>query len=132
MPSVKKAIQRAKQANMPTDNILRSIKRGRDKDADILEEVIYEAYGIGGSALIIYGLTDNGNRTSSEIKHILSKHGSSLANKGAASWAFEKKDGVWEPKTTIPLSPEDKEKLTKLIDELEENDDVQEVYTNSL
>ena len=131
-PNVRKAVQRAKQANMPTDNILRAIKRGKEKNVAILEEVTYEAYGVGGSALIIYGLTDNKNRSSAEIKHILSKHGSSLADRGAVAWAFEKKDGVWEPKTTIPLSPKDKEKLSKLIDELKENEDVQEVYTNSL
>ena len=130
-PNVKKAVQRAKQANTPTDNIERATKRGKEKDTALLEEVIYEAYGVGASALIIYGLTYNKNRTSSEIKHILTKNGSSLADRGAAAWAFEKKDGVWEPKTTIPLSHKDKEKLSKLIDELKENEDVQDVYTNA-
>ena len=129
-PGLRKAIDRAKAANMPTANIDRAVKKGGGKDSALLIEVTYEAYGPGGSALIIEALTDNKNRMSAEIKHTLSKNGLELAGQGAVLWAFEKKDGVWSAKTTIPLSPLDSEKLERLTGELEENEDVQVVYTN--
>ena len=130
VPGLRKAIERARAINMPTLNIERAIKKGTEKDAASLEEATYEAYGPGGSALIIQGLTSNKNRASAEIKHILSKHEASLAERGAASWAFGKKEGQWIPKTTIPLSQDDNKKLEILVEKLKENDNVQEVYTN--
>ncbi|MCC7004551.1 YebC/PmpR family DNA-binding transcriptional regulator, partial [Candidatus Nomurabacteria bacterium] len=90
-----------------------------------------EAYGPGGCAIIIEGLTDNRNKAAQEIKFILSTFGSSLAGIGSVTWAFEKKDMTWVPKTTIPLSDADLESLGKLVDALEENDEVQEVFTNA-
>jgi transcriptional/translational regulatory protein YebC/TACO1 len=95
-----------------------------------MENVLYESYGPGGTAIIIEGLTDNRNRAAAEIKHILSKNGLQLATPGAASWAFEKVDGKWIPKTAVGVSDEDGEKLMKLTEELEDHDDVQGVYTN--
>lgn len=85
------AIEKAKQANMPSSNIDRAIARAGEKDASTLEEVRYEAYGPGGAALIIEGITDNSNRTSNELKHVLQKHGGKFAEPGAVSWMFEKK-----------------------------------------
>ena len=116
---------------MPSDNIERAVKKGTGNDAVSMDEVMYEAYGPGGCAVIIEGLTDNKNRSAAEIKHTLSKNGLSLAQMGAASWAFEKVSGVWTPKTKVDISSEDKEKLSEIIDELEENDDVQDVYINA-
>ncbi len=82
--------------------------------------------------MVIQSYTDNRNRTAQEIKHILSKHGSALAAQGAALWAFTKKEsGELEPLSPIELMDEDLEKLSQLVDELEENDDVSEVYTNA-
>ena len=130
-PGLRAAIEKAKKENMPNDNIERAIKKGTGGDADQMFPVLYEAYGPGGCAIIIEGLTDNKNRTSAEIKHILSKNGLSLAAQGSATWAFEKNGEEWVPKTMSPISDEDKEKLEKLIEALEENDDVQEVYTNA-
>lgn len=85
------AVEKAKQANMPSSNIVRAIARSGEKDASTLEEVRYEAYGPGGAALIIEGITDNSNRTSNELKHVLQKHGGKFAEPGAVSWMFEKK-----------------------------------------
>jgi len=130
-PSLRSVIEQAKAVNMPSLNIERAIKKGSEKEASSLEEVTYEAYGPEGSALIIEGLTDNKNRSSAEIKHLLSKHGASLAGPGAATWAFEKKERTWSSKTTVQLSSDDKDKLQKLIDELEDNDDIKKVYTNA-
>jgi len=130
-PTLRAAIEKAKSVNMPADNIDRAVKKGAGGDSAQMNVVVYEAYGPGGSAIIIDGLTDNRNRTSQEIKHILIKNGASLAEQGAASWAFEKSDREWVPKTTIPIPEEDCGKLEKIIEELEDNDDVQDVYTNA-
>jgi YebC/PmpR family DNA-binding regulatory protein len=128
-PSLRAAIEKARAANMPKDNIDRALASAENTAE---EKVTYEAYGPGGAALIIEGLTDSTNRTSQEMKHLLSQHGLSLAAPGSALWAFSKnQDGVWEPTTTVPLSPADGEKLGALLSELEEHDDVQEVYTNA-
>ncbi len=128
-PSLKAAIEKAKAANMPKDNIDRAISSA-NSTAD--EKVTYEAYGPGGCALIIEGLTDSRNRTSQEIKHVLSKNGYALAAPGAAVWAFSKTpEGAWNPTTTVPLSDDDGAKLSLLIEELEDMGDVQDVYTNA-
>lgn len=130
-PSLKAAIERAKAADMPNDNIERSIKKAVGAGAEQMEEVTYEAYGPGGVAIIIEGLTSNKNRAAAEIKHILSLNNTSLASSGSASWAFEHTVNGWIPKTTVPISEEDTPALEKLIEDLENNEDVQEVYTNT-
>lgn len=130
-PGLKNAIEKAKAENVPNDNIERAIKKSTES-GEAMEAITYEAYGPGGCAMVIEVLTDNRNKSAQEIKHTLSKNGCSLAGIGAAIWAFEKTpDMEWEPKTTVPLSEEDGEKLGILVDELEENDDVQNVYTNA-
>jgi len=128
-PRLKMAIDKAKAVNMPKDNIERAIKKANE--IGNTTEVLYEAYGPGGIGIIITGLTDNNNRTSSEIKHILSKNGGSLGTPGSVSWNFTKNpDQSWTPNSTMELPDDDREKLEKLIDLLEDHDDVQEVYTN--
>ncbi|MBI4134617.1 MAG: YebC/PmpR family DNA-binding transcriptional regulator [Candidatus Sungbacteria bacterium] len=89
------AIQRARGANMPSENIERAIARSDPAKADAeLFEVTYEAYAPGGSALLIEGITDNKNRTAAEIKRILAEHGGKLAETGSVAWMFEKKGMV--------------------------------------
>lgn len=86
------AMDRARSGGMPKDNILRAIERGSGGgEADVAEAVRYEAYGLGGVALLIEGYTDNRNRTSSNVKHLLSKHQASLAAPGSVSYLFEQK-----------------------------------------
>lgn len=88
--SLRLAIEKAKSAGMPKDNIDRAIKKGAGETGGAqMEEVLYEAYGPGGVAIIIKGITDNKNRTLQEVKHILSKNGGSLGNAGAVLWMFE-------------------------------------------
>jgi YebC/PmpR family DNA-binding regulatory protein len=130
-PGLKSAIEKAKSVDMPIDNIERAIKKAVGAGAEEMEEVTYEAYGPGGIAIIIEGLTSNKNRAAAEIKHILSLNNTSLASSGSASWAFERNTDGWVPKTTMPVSEEDTSALEKLIEDLENNDDVQEVYTNA-
>lgn len=132
-PTLRRAIDKAKDYNMPSDNIDRAVKKGLGADATALEAITYEAYGPGGSALVIEVLTDSRNRSAQEVKFILSKNGFSLAAQGAATWAFTKdvENGSWQPATTIKLSEKDEKALEGLIEELEDNDDVQDVYTNA-
>ena len=130
-PSLRAVIERAKKENMPIDNIDRAVKKGAGGDAGNMEAVLYEAYGPGGCAILIEGLTDSKNRTVAEIKHTLSKRGLALAGQGAAVWAFTKTAEGFEPQTMVPLSDEDGEALSSLLEELDDNDDVQEVYTNA-
>jgi YebC/PmpR family DNA-binding regulatory protein len=130
-PGLASAIEAAKKENMPKDTIERAVKKGTDSGTAAMEPVTYETYGPGGSALIIEALTDNKNRAAAEIRHILSKGGFELAAPGAASWAFTKDGMDWTPNSTVALSEGDQEKLGTLIDNLEENEDVQGVYTNA-
>lgn len=189
---LKNAIQKAKEANIPNDNIQRAILRGTGElEGANYEEVNYEGYGPGGVAVLLEILTDNRNRTAGEIRHYFSKYGGNLGETGCVSWMFEKQgiiivdknvqfseddlmlwaldagaedfkveDEVYEitslpdnleavkdflekqgvpiteaqltmvPQNTVKLEGKEAEQMNKLIDLLEEHDDVQEVYTN--
>lgn len=190
-PRLRTAIDTAKAANMPWDNINRAVKRGTGEIPGVsYEEVTYEAYGPAGVALVIKILTDNKNRTLGEIKHILSRHQGSLGGAGSVAWQFkaygiihlpgdkyeeeqalemaleagasdfradgsiyEVRTGVADftavkdaltkagaeilhaeltqiPQNTVSLSEKDAAKVLKLIDALEDQDDVQDVYAN--
>ncbi len=130
-PGLVAAIKKAKDANCPNDTIDRAIKKGTTDNSAAMENITYEAYGPGGSALVIEALTDNRNKAAQEIKHILSKHGYSLAGIGAATWAFKKEHGEWIPQTMTPISEEDGVKLDEILAEFEDNEEVQDVYTNA-
>lgn len=90
------AIQKAKDASMPKDNIERAVAKGAglDKDAAAIEEVVYEGYGPAGVALLIHCFTDNRNRTGSDVRSILSKNGGSLGEPGSVAYNFEKKGSI--------------------------------------
>jgi len=163
-PVLRAAIEKAREYNMPMDNIERAVKKGTGTDTEIMEKITYEAYGPAGSALIIEALTSNRNKAAQEVKFILSKYGFSLAapgsaawrNKaaqevkfilskygfslaapGSAAWAFIKESDPisgeinWKPSVTVALSEEEEKILGTLIEELEDNDEVQVVYTNA-
>jgi len=119
---------------MPKDSISRAVAKGASKDSDSLEQVVYECYGPAGVAVVINALTDNRNRTTQEIKHLLSKQGCELSTQGSASWAFTKnQSGAYTPnkETEINISGEDEERLGTLLSLLDEHGDVQIVYTNA-
>jgi YebC/PmpR family DNA-binding regulatory protein len=187
------AIEKAKSYSMPKDNIERAIAKGSgaDADADAFEAIVYEGYGPEGVAVIVEALTDNRNRTASEVRHIFTKFGGNLGTTGAVAWQFERRgvvlvtaagvdedelfmaaaDGGAEdieadgdviqvtsapenlqtvrgaieaagfpiesvelsmlPKNTVAVDDESKARqLMRLIDALEDDDDVQEVYAN--
>ncbi len=146
-PRLRTAVQKAKEANVPIDNIERAIKKASEPGAT-LEELTIESYGPGGSAILIEAIADNKNRVIAEIKKILSDHGAKWAEQGSVRWAFSAQGGSpaspkrveagvsdgeekWVPKFTQELNIEDIAKLEELIEKLEEHDDVQDIYTNA-
>ena len=191
--ALQNAIEKARSYSMPKDNIERAIARGSgaDADASTFETVIYEGYGPEGVAVLVEALTDNRNRTASDVRHVFSKHGGNLGTTGAVAWLFERRgivmvaaDGVDEdelmlasadggaedieldgssfqvssapedlasvrqaidaagfeiessglsmvPKTTVAIDDEaTAKKIVRLVEGLEESDDVQDVYSN--
>ena len=190
-PALQLAIQKAKDASMPKDNIERAIAKGTGSGADVdaLENVMYEGYGPGGVALLIEAVTDNRNRTGADVRHLLSKGNGSLGEPGSVAYNFDKKgviavdgeryteddlivaidagaedisldDDVYEivtepadltavrqaleaaeieiqnaeviqrPKVLVPVDEDTAAKLLRLIDNLEDNDDVDAVHAN--
>jgi len=106
--SLRIAVETAKKANMPKDNIEKAVKRGTGELAgEKLEEVLIEAYGPGGVALIIEGITDNKNRTVGELKQILQQHTGKLVEAGSVKWMFERKGAI-----ALDLEAQEKEELT--------------------
>jgi len=191
--ALQNAIEKAKSYSMPKDNIDRAIAKGSgaDADASAFETVVYEGFGPSGVAVIVEALTDNRNRTASDVRHTFSKNDGNLGGSGAVAWLFERRgvvlvdaEGVDEddltlaaaeggaedvaldgssfeitsapeslssvreaveaagftvdsaeltmvPKTTVEVDDEaDAKKILRLIDQLEDNDDVQDVYAN--
>ncbi|MCR4442072.1 MAG: YebC/PmpR family DNA-binding transcriptional regulator [Peptococcaceae bacterium] len=105
---LKIAIQKAKAANMPNENIQRAIQRGAGgQESGDLEELVYEGYGPGGAAIMVSVLTDNRNRTAGEIRHIFSKNGGNLGETGCVSWMFEEKGVLTINKEGLSLSEDD-------------------------
>ncbi|HVW19187.1 MAG TPA: YebC/PmpR family DNA-binding transcriptional regulator [Solirubrobacteraceae bacterium] len=190
-PALQLAVQKARDASMPKDNIERAIAKGTgaDKDAEAYEAIVYEGYGPGGVALLVEALTDNRNRTGSEVRHLFSKHGGNLGEPGSVAYLFDKKglvvvdatryseddllaaveagaediavdDDVFEviadpsdltavrraledagvqveasevqqrPKTTVEIDADAAAKVLRLIEALEDNDDVDSVHAN--
>jgi YebC/PmpR family DNA-binding regulatory protein len=106
-PRLRTVIADAKAQNMPADNIKRAIRRGTGEEAGVsYDEVTYEGYGPGGAAILVETLTDNRNRTVSEVRHIFSKHGGNLGETNSVAWMFEKKGLV-----TVDKSKADEEAL---------------------
>ena len=184
------AILAARAENMPKDNIQRAINKATGSDAETYEEIRYEGYGPGGAALIVEAMTDNRNRTASDIRSFFTRSGGNLAETGAVSFMFERVgvvefEGkvadadtmleaaieagaedvvstgesheiyceqsqlgevtkaleaqfgepkasklVWKPLNTVPVDDEAAEKLLRLIETLEDHDDVQNVFVN--
>ena len=189
---LKLALSKAKANNIPKDNINRAIQKGLGAtEGSNYEELMYEGYGPGGTAVMLDILTDNRNRTAADVRHLFSKYGGNLGQDGCVSWMFKQKAGflvekgvfgdedelmeivldagaedmkaedeIFEitaepnafdaieqalaekgietasaevtmvPDTTVGLAGKDAEKMQTLIDALEDNDDVQNVYTN--
>lgn len=128
-PRLRAAIQRAREGNVPLDNIERAInKASEQKD---LTEVLIEAYGPEGIGMLIEGITNNTNRTISEVRHLLDENGAKMATQGSVLWSFEKTPSGWQAKFPQPISEEGKRKLAELVALIEEHNDIQRVTTNA-
>lgn len=133
-PRLRAAIEKAKENKVPAENIEKAIKRSSEP-GEKLEELIFEAYGPGGAAILIEVITDNKNRTVAEIKNILSEKGGKWAEIGSVRWAFnqfrnENGEEIWQAKFSQNISEDDKQKLLNLVETLQNHNDVQKVYTN--
>ena len=131
-PRLRSAVLAAKRASMPSDNIDKAIKRGTGElEGVTYEEVVYEGYGPGGAAILIEAMTDNKNRTTSEIRHLLTKYGGNMAAAGAVAFQFSKKGYV-----AIEKSAAQEDALMELAlesgaeDFKTEDADVFEIYTD--
>jgi YebC/PmpR family DNA-binding regulatory protein len=190
-PALATAVQKAREASMPKDNIQRAIDRGSGigTDAAAIERILFEGYGPGGAAILVEALTDNRNRASADVRHAFTKHHGSLGEPGSVAWIFEKRgivvvngsrygeddliaaidagaedvredgdllrvvcepadvsavrealeqsgvevqsaDLAMEPKSTVAVKGTEAEWLLRLVDTLEEHDDVNEVHAN--
>ncbi|MFA5052875.1 MAG: YebC/PmpR family DNA-binding transcriptional regulator [Parcubacteria group bacterium] len=128
-PRLRTAVLKAKEGNVPQENIERAISRAKDS---VSEDLLIEAYGPSGVALIIKALTDSRNRTVAEIKKLLADNNAKFAEQGSVRWAFNQdEEGNFVPQFRQSVSETDKEKVGALVDELQERDDVMEIYTNA-
>jgi YebC/PmpR family DNA-binding regulatory protein len=130
-PRLRTIIAAAKEVNMPADNIKKAIQRGTGELPGIVyEEITYEAYGPGGSALIIETLTDNKNRTVGELRHMLEKHGGNLGSTNSVAWMFAKKGYI-----VVDKAQADEEKLLSVAleagaDDMQDDGDTWEVLSD--
>ena len=128
-PRLRTVVEKAVAANIPRDTIERAIERSKNS-AESLEDVVLEAYGPGGTAILMKGITDSRNRTIAEVKLILKEHGAKWAEPGSVRWAFAEENEI-RPKFPQELSRENWEALSSLVADLEDQDDIQSLHTNA-
>lgn len=127
-PALRLAVDKAKAASMPKDNIEKAISKGvGGGEGTDFSEVTYEGFGPGGVAFLVKALTDNNNRTVAEIKNIFQKAGGSLGAPGSVSYLF---DEEYNPTYVAEVDDATIEKNSKLYDLLDDHDDVQDLYSN--
>lgn len=132
-PRLRTAIQKAREQSVPSDKIEGAIGRAK-MTAGNLEELILEAYGPGGAAILIEAVSDNKNRVIQEVKKILSNYGAKWAESGGVRWAFEPpsgSDASWQAKFPQAISADDRAKLDELLAGLLDHSEIQKVYTNT-
>ena len=129
-PHLRLALEKAREANMPKDNVQRAIDKGLGKSASgaALQEVVIESYGLGGVAIMVTATTDNPNRTKSEICQIIDRHGGSTGEPGSVAYVFV--SGT--PSYTVPFSGSDAQKIQELIETLEGHEDIETVKHNAI
>jgi YebC/PmpR family DNA-binding regulatory protein len=135
-PRLRTAVATAHDAGVPQENIERAIKRASEATEGI-EELMFEAYGPAGAAIIIESISNNRNRAVQEVKTILRDHHGKWAESGSVLWAFEQQPqtngegGGWDAKFPQEIADDvERAKLVELLEALEDNDDVQNVFTN--
>ena len=130
-PRLRAIMQKAKEANMPSDNVKMAIKRGTGELPGIVyEAVMYEAYGPGGVAILIDSLTDNKNRSTAELRNIVSKRGGNMAGAGSVSWMFTQKGYISVAKDQIKEDELMNIVLDAGAEDMKHEDDMFEIYTS--
>jgi len=129
---LRNVVSKAKAAGMPNDNIARAIKNASGSgDKTNYENVVYEGYGPAGVAVMIKCLTDNKNRTAASVRHAFEKSGGSLGVDGSVAYIFVEIEGEYLPEFSVSIPEEKEAAFGKLLDMLEDDDDVQEVIHNA-
>jgi YebC/PmpR family DNA-binding regulatory protein len=130
-PKLRLAVEKAKALGMPKDNIDRAVQRGTGggDEGKLLEELICEAYGLGGTAILIQVITDNKNRTLAELRHLLSSYDAKMANSGSVRYMFQETGKITAPKTSWNDSLALKT-IEKGAEEIKEKDEMVEIYTS--
>ena len=130
-PRLRKAVGDAKSLNMPADNIKRAIMKGTGElEGMSIEEIVYEGYGPGGVAIMVETLTDNRNRTVSELRHVFSKHGGNLGENGCVAWMFTKKGYILVPARDMDEEAAMNVAIEAGADDLSAQDDQYEILTD--
>ena len=128
-PTLRLAMEKARSINMPKDNIDRAISRGLGGEAGVLEQVTYEGYGPMGVPVIVLASTDNRQRTGAVVKNMFERAGGSLGGPGSATFMFDRSsEGRYTPKAAMPIIGGAGETVSRFIDALLENEDVDEVF----
>jgi len=129
-PRLRAIMQKAKEANMPSDNVKMAIKRGTGELPGVIyEAVMYEAYGPGGVAILIDSLTDNKNRTTAELRNLMSKRGGNMAGAGSVSWMFTQKGYISVAKEKIKEDELMNIVLDAGAEDIKHDDNVYEIFT---
>jgi YebC/PmpR family DNA-binding regulatory protein len=133
-PSLRLAIEKAREVDMPNDNVQRAINRGLGKgESGTLEEIVYEGYGPGGVGYLVVVRTDNKQRTGAEVRLLFDRAGGSLGGPGSVKYLFQQSGGEYV--VTIPLEISDpnlRAQIQELFDDLEAHDDIEAVYMNAV
>lgn len=131
-PTLRTMIEKAREVNVPKENIERAIKRGAGEiTGAALEEVMYGGFGPGGAVILITAITDNKNRTLAEVKKILSDHNIKFAELNSIQWMFRREGTDWIANNPIKIESENiKKELEMLYNSLDEQQDVNEIYDN--
>lgn len=131
-PTLRAIVEKAREVNLPKENVERAIKRGTGEIAGAeLFEVTYGAFGPGNVAILITAITDNKNRTLAEIKQILLEHNAKFAEVSSLQWMFRREGADFIPNTPLKMEDENiKKELSALYEALDEQADVSEIYSN--
>lgn len=129
-PRLRLAVQKARDANMPLENIERAIKKGSDRNEAALEEIVYEGYGPGGAAIMIEALTDNRNRSVAEIRNVFTRAGGSLGESGCVAWLFDKRGVIEVDVTKVDPDEVGLEAIDGGADDVQVGDGTLEIYTD--
>lgn len=131
-PRLRLALEKAREENMPKVNIQKAIDKGTGKaGGQMIEEIIYEGFAPGGVGVIVKVLTDNRNRTGSEIKSLFDKNGGSLAGPNSVMYMFEREGAEFVKKITVPVDERTSTQVDALVEALELHEDVEFVVTNT-